>query len=582
VVVAETATTAVDAVARFFDRVANLDDPAVFISFLNEGEAQRLATKADEASPASVPLRGKVFAVKDNIDVLGTTTTAGCAAFAYIPQRSATVVRRLIEAGAVPVAKTNLDQFATGLAGTRSPFGTPRNPHDALHAPGGSSSGSAVAVARQLVDFALGTDTAGSGRVPASFCGVVGLKPTVGRLSNQGVVPAVRSADCVSILAPSVNAAQHVLWASDGFDGDDAFSRVAPMATPVPTLTQLRIGTPSLGALKQLGADMGTLDGHRRILDALCQLCPQIVEVDLAPFLEAGDLLYRGPLLAERFAAVGEFIEAHLDDVDPTVAEIILQGRRYSAVETHRASYRLASLRRATACAFEQIDVLVVPTVLGSAWLNDAVADPIGASERLGRLTTFANLVDLCAVAIPFGIRRDDGLPFGATLYAPAWSEPTLLALAASLNGELIPSAESAVRSDVTTLAVVGAHLRGQPLAHQLTDLGAQYLETTTTAPTYRLFAMPDTVPPKPALVHAHNGAAIEVDLWILDKSVIGSFLTQVLPPLALGTVTLADGSQHIGFVAEPRALDGAIDITHFGGWRSYIAELALGSKDAP
>lgn len=563
--------SAVRAVEEFFARITGLDDPSIFVAVAAAERALEMARSIDERDAVTAPLRGSVFAVKDNIDVAGLPTTAGCPAFAYEPSESAPVVAQLVDSGAVPVAKTNLDQFATGLVGTRSPHGTPRNPHDPGHVPGGSSSGSAVAVARELVDFALGTDTAGSGRVPAAFCAVVGLKPTVGRLSGRGVVPAVRSVDCVSILAPDLATARSVLDAAARFDRADPYARRAvPVSTPAPS--SMRIGVAAAPVLKELGADDATIDGYRRATDSLAAVAGTVHEVDVQPFLDAGELLYEGPLLAERFAAVGDFIVANAEAVDPTVAAIITGGRHYDSVETHRAAYRLAELRRRVELTYDEIDVLVLPTVPHGARIDEVVADPLGVNERLGRFTTFANLVDLCAVSMPAGPRSDDGLPFGVTLYGPAWHEQMLLTLGAAMVGEALPPASDPEPEAV--LAVAGAHLRGQPLEHQLTDLGARFLTTTTTAPTYRLFALADATPAKPALVHAVDGASIEVDLWGLDEAALGHFVGLVPAPLAIGTVTLADGSACTGFVAEPRALDGATDITHLGGWRSYVDAL--------
>lgn len=420
---------AIEAVEAFERRLGELDDPAVFISVADDELAEGWADGIDRRDPAEVPLRGLVFAVKDNIDVAGLPTTAGCPAFAYRPTRSATVVDQLLAAGAIPVAKTNMDQFATGLVGTRSPYGTPSNPHNPDHVPGGSSSGSAVAVARGLVDFALSTDTAGSGRVPAAFCGIVGLKPTCGLISTTGTVPAVRSADCVSIMARDVEAARRVLEHAAGFDQADPFSR--PTTLPRErTRGDVRLGRVSADALASAGATPEVVAAYEQAVRVMSDPAAAH-DVDLGPFLEVGDLLYSPPWVAERTASVGDFIEEHRDEVDPVVASIIDTGRNIDAAAVHRARYRLAELRRECEQTWDRVDVLVLPTVPRAALLSDVAADPVGVSSELGRFTTFANLLDLGAISMPTAARDGHGVPLGVTLYAPAFCEASLIELAA-------------------------------------------------------------------------------------------------------------------------------------------------------
>lgn len=557
-----TLPSAAEALVAFRRRLRDLHDDAVFVDFVADHELAGMIAAIDAQPATEVPLRGMVFAVKDNIDVAGTPTTAACPAFSYTPTRSAPVVDRLVGAGALPVAKSNMDQFATGLVGTRSPHGAPRNPHNPDHVPGGSSSGSAVAVARGLTDFALATDTAGSGRVPAAFCGVVGLKPTFGLVSTLGTVPAVRSADCVSIMAPSVTRAHRILQHAAAFDANDPFGRRPPSANLSRPVDELRLGHVGDAALRSAGADETVIADYRSFIEHAGVAVGATVEVDIAPFLEAGDLLYGGAFVAERAAAVGGFVAAHLDAVDPVVAAIIEGGRDFDAVAAHRTRYRLMELRRECERIMTAVDAFVVPTVPRSALLSDVADDPVGINSELGRFTTFANLVDLCALSVPSGGIDRFGVPLGVTLYAPAFEDDQLALLGDAL----------VVRATTTTLVVAGAHLRGQPLEHQLTGLGANFGGTTTTAPTYRLFALAGTDPPKPGLVFDPGGRAIEVDVWQLTDAALGRFLGLVAAPLALGSVTLADGSTHVGFVCEPRALTAATDISHHGGWRNFVA----------
>lgn len=569
------------ALETFLNDIAALDDPAIFLFV---GARDRLITAAEDIDhrPADqVPLRGLIFAVKDNIDVAGMPTTAACPGFAYVPQKSAPVVQQLVDAGALVVAKTNMDQFATGLVGARSPHGTPRNPLAADHVPGGSSSGSGVAVARGLVDFALGTDTAGSGRVPAAFCGVVGLKPTVGRLSIRGVIPAVQSVDCVSIFSRDVATAAAVLHACSGFEVADPFSRVdRPTLAAVP-VERIRLGVLGDHELEALGADEFTRKDYAEAVGSIAELADEIFTVDFAPLAAIGDLLYGGPWVAERTAAVGDFIDTHVDDaaaaIDPTVASIIQGGRSYGAVDAYQASYRLAALRREAESALAGIDVLLLPTVPHGALLSEVEADPVGMNSQLGRFTTFVNLIDYCGISLPTGTREDSLLRGSVSLYGRAWSEPTLLELAARFSGEPVDTAAN-VPADATEiqLVVAGAHLKGQPLEHQLADLGATWVTTTQTAPNYRLYALAGSSPAKPGLVHTADGVAVEVDIWRLSSEALGRFLLLVPAPLALGSVVLADGSERTGFVCEPRGLEGALDVTHHGGWRTYRASCAV------
>ena len=550
-------------VERVLDLLGSLDDPAVLIGQPLRQSALEAARQLDARSSDDLPLHGVPFLVKDNIDVAGAPTTCGCPSFSYIAEHDAEVVARLRRAGAIPVGKTNLDQFATGLVGTRSPFGTPRNPRHPVLIPGGSSSGSAVSVARGLVPFSLGTDTAGSGRVPAAMCGVVGLKPTVGRFPSRGIVPAVRRVDCPTVFARSVSDARLVARILDGDDPLDPFSR--PAGVPAPAVRT--IGVPADMSWMAEVMEPDALRAYEQAVMEASQHWP-VVSVDITAFLAAGQLLYGGPLVAERTAAVGAFLSTDPPDLDPTVAGIIRGGAKFSAVEAYETEYRLAELRRVTAETWKTVDALLIPTIPGVATLTDVAADPVGANIRMGTFTTFMNLLDLAGVAIPVGTRAD-GLPSGVQLVGPAWADDALADAAQVLLGERLEAA--AVRPGEQLIVVVGAHLSGMPLNHQLTGRGARLVSVTRTAPTYRLFALAGTVPPKPGLLRVEDdGHPIDVEVWALSVAGFGSFVGEIPPPLGVGSVELADGSWCKGFICEPVGFAGSTDVTGFGGWRAY------------
>lgn len=544
---------------------------------------RRLA--AAEGQLERLPLYGVPFAVKDNIDVAGWDTTAACPEFAYRAEVDAPVVAQLVAAGAIVVGKTNLDQFATGLAGNRSPYGAVPNPFDPRYVAGGSSSGSASVVARGLVPFSLGTDTAGSGRVPAGFNDLVGLKPTRGRVSTRGVVPACRTLDCVSVFALTVTDAEIVAGIIDGYDPEDPYAR-----RPRPAR---RLGAPwrlAVPAQLEFYGDERAAAAFARDRRALEALGAELVPIDFGPFLELARLLYGGPWVAERHLVVAELLERAPAAVHPTVRELLQGVGDYSARDQFRAEYERARLTRRIHVLLDEFDALVVPTAPRFFRLDEVEADPIGIVTRLGHYTNFANLGDLCGIAVP-GRRRDDGLPAGFTLLAPAWQDAALIELArvweAQLGGTLaatgrprahvVADGEGSTSSGPRTsgpslvVAVVGAHLRGMPLNHQLTDRGARFLEATRTAARYRLYALQATQPAKPGLLRGGSGS-IEVELWTLPLEEVGSFLAEIPPPLGIGSVELADGRWVKGFLCEPHALEGALDITALGGWRPYVA----------
>ena len=536
-------------------------------------EALREAARAVDLRVAAgevLPLAGVPFAVKDNIDVAGLDTTAACPSFAYRPAADATAVRRLLDAGAICIGKTNLDQFATGLNGTRSPHGAPRNVYNLAYVSGGSSSGSAVAVAAGLVAFALGTDTAGSGRVPAAFNHLIGLKPSRGRWSSTGLVPACRTLDCITVLAGSIADAALVDGIVAGFDPVDPFSATIPDR---PRAAQ-RIGVPRPNQRVWFG-DLESERFFDRALATLAAAGAEIVEIDLAPLSEAAQLLYGGPWVAERTAAMAGVLARDPADLDPTVRAVVAPGADISAVDLFNGMYRLAEIRRIADAMWEGVDLLVLPTTGTTYRVAELRAAPIALNSALGAYTNFVNLLDMAAIAVPAGV-RDNGTGFGITFIGPAGTDRALLdageAYLAAAELPAPPQPDLEGRMQTVKLAVVGAHLEGMPLHWQLTSRDAKFVAATETAPSYRLYAMADSVPPKPALVHAADGAAIAVEVYELDIAAFGSFVAEVPPPLAIGTVTLADGSMVKGFVSEPRASAGAEDITALGGWRAYIA----------
>jgi allophanate hydrolase len=523
---------------------------------------------AAKAVDDDAPLSGLTFAVKDNIDVAGMPTTAACPAFAYTPEASAPVVERLVDAGAVLLGKTNMDQFATGLVGTRSPYGIPGCVFNRAYVSGGSSSGSAVAVAAGLVDFALGTDTAGSGRVPAAFNGLVGFKPTKGRWSTRGVIPACRSLDCVSVFTQNAGLAARIDGVLAHFDIEDPYSRRTEVrAAP----GAIRYGIPHPDQLNFFG----DLQAESLYREAAGRLPTAAAEIDISPLLEAARLLYSGPWVAERTAALKTLLAEQPDAIHPVVREIVEAGAKITAVEAFEGFYALAEYARAAEKVWERIDVLVLPTTGTIFRIREVLAAPVALNAALGAYTNFVNLLDLCAIALPAGY-RDNGTGFGVTLMAPAWSDALLIDLAAKFEDPMEkPTLDTQGRPQTVKLCVVGAHLEGMPLHWQLTSRKARLVAKTRTAPTYRLYAIANSMPPKPALVFDETGGSLEVEVYELGVDDFGSFTVEVPPPLAIGTVTLEDGAQVKGFVAEPRALVGAKDITERGGWRAYIASLS-------
>jgi allophanate hydrolase len=575
-------------IEQILARIAHAGEDHVWISRAPETKlreaAKALESRLAAGSIDDLPLFGLPFAVKDNIDVLGMTTTAGCPDYAYTPSASAPVVDRLQRAGALLIGKTNLDQFATGLVGTRSPYGVSRNPFDADFIPGGSSSGSAVAVAAGLVAFALGTDTAGSGRVPAAFNNIVGLKPTRGLVPTAGIVPACRSLDCVSIFALTVEDAVAVLACAQGPAAGDAYARMAPAghaAIVPPAPLRFRFAIPQQGQCRFFGNDAAE-QLFATAMERMRALGGEAIEVDYAPFAAAAELLY-GPLVAERTADLADFLAKRAESIHPVTRKILEGGRSYSAVDLVDASHRLAALRCEASAIWQAADILLLPTTGTIYRVAEIAADPFRLNANLGFYTNFVNLFDLAAIAVPNGY-QPDGMPAGVTLIAPAWHEAPLAAIAAAFHraGGLALGATGAslplppVPAIGTSfpsipLAVVGAHLSGMPLNHELVALGARLRTAARTAPHYRLYALPDGR--RPGLVRAqHGGAAISVEIWDVPSSALGPFILRIAPPLGVGTIELESGAAVLGFICEAYATEASIDITQYGGWRAFKA----------
>jgi allophanate hydrolase len=581
--------TPAQTVARSFQRIRAHNDPAVFISLRDEKEAIAEARALAPGDTARLPLYGIPIAVKDNIDVAGLATTAACPAFSYLPSRDATVVARLRAAGAIIVGKTNLDQFATGLVGVRSPYGIPKNPIRDDLIPGGSSSGSAVAVSAGLVPLALGTDTAGSGRVPAMLNNIVGLKPSLGLVSTAGVVPACRTLDCVSVFALTVDDAMSVLAAVAEHDAADAFSRHRTVAEMTEFPLHPRLGVPREAQLIFFG-DKAAEAAYGEALKRWIALGATLVEFDLDPFYETARLLYEGPWVAERYLVIRDLLASSPEAIHPVTREITVAGARLSAADAFAALYRLQALRQVADRAFAGIDALVLPTAPTAYTTAQVLANPIELNSRLGTYTNFVNLLDLCGLALPAAIRADN-IPFGITLLAPAGHDAQLASIGRVFHaGSGLPMGASqqqqpplaalpaGLRGDEIAIAVVGAHLSGMALNGELKALGGRLLEVGRTAPDYKLFALA-TTPPKPGMlrVQAGTGFPIDLELWALSPAAFGKFVAAIPPPLSIGTVRLAEGRGVKGFLVEPADISDAREISKFGGWRAYMAEAAAG-----
>ncbi len=552
--------------------IATVEQIEQQIQVLNE------LTKEAESLAKQFPLYGVPFAVKDNIDVAGFVTTAACKALTTVAAEDAETVRLLKQAGAIVVGKTNLDQFATGLVGTRSPFGAVTNSFKPEYVSGGSSSGSASVVARGFVPFALGTDTAGSGRVPAAFNNIVGLKPTKGRFSNRGLLPACKSLDCISIFALTVVDADLVANVLEAYDPLDSYSRKHPKNVPAHFSSKLKFAIPE--KLNFFGDEQAE-KAFQQTIQLLESLNAEITKIDFSDFEQLAAQLYQGSWVAERTAAVEDLLKANSDAFDPTVLEIIKNGEKYSAVDAYNAEYLKQDLTRKIQQKLADFDALIVPTAPTIYTIEQLQQNPIEYNAHLGTYTNFTNLADLSALALPAGFRADH-LPFGITLIATAWHDAALvhfgkawqnyLALKLGALDKTLPlSSATPISQHHIRVAVVGAHLTGMPLNFQLTTRDAVHIETTKTSKNYALYALNGTVPPKPGLARQQDGQSIIVELWDVPTARFGEFVAEIPTPLGMGNVELEDGRWVKGFICEPYGIDDAENISHFGGWRAYI-----------
>ncbi|GAB6052736.1 allophanate hydrolase [Magnetospira thiophila] len=579
--------TAGQVIDECFRRLAAAGDPGIFLDVIDPLTVRADIEALGPFDPRQKPLWGIPFAIKDNIDAAHRPTTAACPAYAYTAAEDAFVVAALRRAGALLIGKTNLDQFATGLVGLRTPHPAPKNALDPDIVPGGSSSGSAVAVARGIVSFALGTDTAGSGRVPAALNGIVGLKPSLGLLSNNGVVPACRTLDTISVFALTVADAYEVFRLAAAFDPQDAYAR--PLPTP-PRFAALppafKVGVPDAASRMFFGDDLQATS-FADALDALADLGGEIVEMDFSPFYQVANMLYEGAWVGERHTVVEDLLRRAPDSLHPITRQIIEGAEKYSAADAFRGFYRLQELKRQTAPLIDAVDMLCVPTMPTFYAVADLEADPIGPNARLGTYTNFVNLLDLCGIAVPMAARRD-GRPGSVTLLAAAGRDAQTASLASALHqksgvslgatGWTLPEVQSQpaeAAPDEIALAAVGAHMSGLPLNKELTRLGGRFLFAGKTAPEYRLYSLPGGPPHRPGLIRDRSGSAIALEVWAVPLQRFGDFIRGIPQPLGIGTVTLEDGSTVKGFICEPIGIDGATDVTAFGGWRAYLQSLS-------
>ena len=583
-----------EVVEEVYRRIQTLGDPGIFITVRDRGDVLKEAETLDRTRLEAMPLWGLPFAVKDNIDIAGMPTTAACPDFAYEAKEDAFVVQRLRAAGALLIGKTNLDQFATGLVGVRTPYPSPRNAIDPEVVPGGSSSGSAVAVAQGLLSFSLGTDTAGSGRVPAALNSIVGLKPSLGALSNRGVVPACRTLDCVSIFALTADDAFEIFKSVAVQDFRDAYSRAYPAFRRSGIVSHLRVGVPSAETIRFFG-DEHQKQSFDRSINTLRENGAVVTEIDFDPFYAVAEFLYNGPWVAERHTVIEALLADKPDAVHPVTRQVTEVALGFSATDTFRAIYRLRELAHEITAAMASVDLLCVPSIPTFIKRTEVENDPIGPNAQLGTYTNFVNLLDFCALTVPV-TQREDGRPGSVTLIGPSGGDSTIAAQGAYLQGKAQPplgatswpfpapiSSDRNPDRDELAVVVVGAHMSGLPLNKELTGFGARFLRETTTVPQYKLFKLAGSPPARPGLVRDAEGSAIAVEVWALPSQSVGKFLQGIPPPLGIGSIFLEDDSTAHGFLCEAVAVKDAEDITHFGGWRAYLAYLAsLSSSSQP
>ncbi len=573
-----------DVIAEVYRRIEAIDDPGIFLHLIDQDDALAATTELGAFDPTSKPLWGIPFVIKDNIDTAGAPTTAACPDYAYEAEQDSFVVAQLRNAGAILIGKTNLDQFATGLVGVRTPFPVPKNALDPEIVPGGSSSGSGVAVSHGIVSFALGTDTAGSGRVPAALNNIVGLKPTLGALSNTGVVPACLSLDTVSIFALTVSDAYCVFRAAAVFDENDSYARPINPPPLRPAMKTFKVGIPTQSSRAFFNDDAQS-DSFDATLALISQLGGELVEIDFQPFYDVAKMLYEGVWVAERYAVIAHMMNQTPDPLHPATRRVIEVAENFDAVDTFNAFYALQKMKRHLAPVIAGVDMMCVPTIPTFATVTELEKDPIGPNSRLGTYTNFVNLLDLCGIAVPVAT-RDDGRPGSVTLLAPAGEDHRIAAVAASLHAACdvtlgatdwkLPTLEieqDNIAADEIAIAVVGAHMSGLPLNGDLTSRGARFVRAGRTAGNYKLFSLPGGPPMRPGLIRSDAGAAIDLEVWAMPKARFGDFMCTIPAPLGIGTLTLEDGSTVNGFICEPFAVRDAEDITGFGGWRAYIEE---------
>ncbi|MDX2203015.1 MAG: allophanate hydrolase [Hyphomicrobiaceae bacterium] len=571
-----------------YDTIAKVSDPGIFITLLDKRKALKAAQALRKADRDSLALWGMPFVVKDNIDVAGLATSAAAPAFAYRPKRNATAVQKLIDAGAILIGKTNLDQFATGLVGVRTPLPVPKNPFDGAIVPGGSSSGSAVAVARGMAAFALGTDTAGSGRVPAGLNNIVGLKPSVGAVSSLGMLPACRTLDCISVFALTVDDAWAVYEVIAGPDAEDAFSRPITLGAPSAPAPRMRLGVPRGRDLLFFG-DAAAKAHWKACAAIVAEMGAELVEVDFKPLFETASLLYDGPWVAERYQALREIMETRAGDLHPVTRAVIEKAKSFSAADAFAGRYRLEELKRTAERMMAGLDGLMVPTAPIIPTVAELAADPIGPNMRLGTYTNFVNLLDMCGIAVP-GPMRKDGLPAGITLLGARGRDAALASIGRAFHhkaaksmgatGRPLPAPRAlpaAAPPGMIEIAVVGAHLSGMALNHEVRNLGGVFVRAAETEACYELYALPGGPPKRPGLIRvaAGTGHAIATEVWAMPADGFGRFVAGIPAPLGIGTLQLGDGTRPKGFLCEAEAVRGARHISSYGGWRAFIAAQA-------